>query len=111
MNNIQIYYHADCLIKSNGVNHPERKERLDSIISSADIASASKALDGLLNDVEKVTESVDSNIIPEIGSRVADWQGLKWVGEYHYDEDGTWYSGTECGRWKQDDDGGFTRLE
>ena len=34
MNNIQIYYHADCLIKSNGVNHPERKERLDSIISS-----------------------------------------------------------------------------
>ena len=34
MNNIQIYYHADCLIKYNGVNHPERKERLDSIISS-----------------------------------------------------------------------------
>ena len=34
MNNIQIYYHADCLKKSNGVNHPERKERLDSIISS-----------------------------------------------------------------------------
>ena len=34
MNNIQIYYHTDCLIKSNGINHPERKERLDSIISS-----------------------------------------------------------------------------
>ena len=34
MNNIQIYYHTDCLKKFNGVNHPERKERLDSIISS-----------------------------------------------------------------------------
>ena len=34
MNSIQIYFHSDCLLKNNGINHPERKERLDSIITS-----------------------------------------------------------------------------
>ncbi len=29
-----IYTHSDCLLKFNGPNHPERKERLESIISS-----------------------------------------------------------------------------
>ncbi|MDC0473182.1 histone deacetylase family protein [Pelagibacteraceae bacterium] len=29
-----IYSHKDCLLKDNGLNHPERKERLDSIIES-----------------------------------------------------------------------------
>ena len=29
-----IYTHNDCLRKFNGNNHPERKERLESIISS-----------------------------------------------------------------------------
>ena len=29
-----IYSHADCLLKNNGLNHPERKERLDSILKS-----------------------------------------------------------------------------
>jgi hypothetical protein len=82
-----------------------------SSISSTDIASASKALDGLLNEVKENEGNVDSSSIPVIGSRVADWKGLKWVGEYQYDEDGTWFSGADCGRWKQDDDGGFTRIE
>ena len=27
-----IYTHPDCLLKFNGQNHPERKERLESII-------------------------------------------------------------------------------
>ena len=31
MNNIQIYYHADCLKKSNGDNHHEIKELLDDL--------------------------------------------------------------------------------
>ncbi|MCS5537630.1 MAG: hypothetical protein NZ770_05955, partial [Candidatus Poseidoniaceae archaeon] len=83
----------------------------ESSISSTDIASASKALDGLLNEVKENVGDVDSSSIPVIGSRVVDWNGLKWVGEYQYDEDGTWYSGADCGRWKQDDDGGFTRIE
>ena len=29
-----VYTHTDCLLKDNGFNHPERKERLDSIIES-----------------------------------------------------------------------------
>ena len=29
-----VYTHTDCLLKFNGQNHPERKERLESIISS-----------------------------------------------------------------------------
>ena len=29
-----IYTHSDCLLKDNGINHPEKKERLDSILTS-----------------------------------------------------------------------------
>ncbi len=29
-----VYTHSDCLLKNNGFNHPERKERLDSILDS-----------------------------------------------------------------------------
>ena len=29
-----IYTHPDCLLKENGSNHPERKERIDSILES-----------------------------------------------------------------------------
>ena len=79
-------------------------------VLSTDIASASKALDGLVDEAVKIAEEV-SDGIPAIGSKVADWQGLKWAGEYEYDEDGTWYRGEDCGKWKQNDDGSFTRTE
>ena len=29
-----IYKHDDCLLKDNGFNHPERKERINSILES-----------------------------------------------------------------------------
>ena len=29
-----IYKHSDCLLKDNGFNHPERKERVNSILKS-----------------------------------------------------------------------------
>ena len=29
-----VYTHSDCLLKDNGLNHPERKERLDTILES-----------------------------------------------------------------------------
>ena len=29
-----IYSHNDCLLKDNGINHPEKKERLDYILKS-----------------------------------------------------------------------------
>lgn len=34
MNNLIFYSHKDCLLKDNGFNHPERKERLETIIES-----------------------------------------------------------------------------
>ena len=34
MENITVYSHNDCLTKDNGQNHPERKERLESILAS-----------------------------------------------------------------------------
>ena len=34
MKNLIIYSHSDCLLKDNGVHHPERKERLDTILKS-----------------------------------------------------------------------------
>ena len=34
MKEIIVYYHPNCLLKYNGKNHPERKERLETIIKS-----------------------------------------------------------------------------
>ena len=34
MEEIIIYTHLDCLLKNNGKNHPEKKERLEVIINS-----------------------------------------------------------------------------
>ena len=34
MDKIIIYTHSDCLLKNNGLNHPERKERLDIVLKS-----------------------------------------------------------------------------
>ena len=34
MNDLIVIYHKDCLLKNNGINHPERKERLDTILQS-----------------------------------------------------------------------------
>ena len=34
MQNLFVYSHLDCLLKTNGINHPERKERLETIIKS-----------------------------------------------------------------------------
>jgi len=34
MNDLIIYSHSDCFLKNNGVNHPERKERLETLNKS-----------------------------------------------------------------------------
>ena len=40
MNKIIVYTHSDCLLKDNGSNHPEKKERLQIILKSIqDISS------------------------------------------------------------------------
>ena len=34
MNEITLYTHNDCLLKDNGQNHPERKERLSTVLNT-----------------------------------------------------------------------------
>ena len=34
MKDVLVFTHSDCLLKDNGPNHPERKERLDTVIKS-----------------------------------------------------------------------------
>ena len=34
MEEIIIYFHTDCLLKNNGTNHPERKERLEVVLKT-----------------------------------------------------------------------------
>ena len=34
MNEIIVFTHSDCLLKDNGSNHPERKERLQTVLTS-----------------------------------------------------------------------------
>ena len=36
MEKIIVYTHSDCLLKDNGLNHPERKERLETILESVE---------------------------------------------------------------------------
>ena len=33
MSKIMVYTHQNCLKKNNGIGHPERKERLETILS------------------------------------------------------------------------------
>ena len=34
MEEIIVYFHTDCLLKKNGTNHPERKERLEVVLKT-----------------------------------------------------------------------------
>ena len=34
-----VYTHSDCLLKFNGEDHPERKERLESIVNSIKLSN------------------------------------------------------------------------
>jgi len=43
---IIVYTHSDCLAKDNGLNHPERKERLETVLESV------KELDRLDIDIK-----------------------------------------------------------
>ena len=34
MKKIIVYTHSDCILKDNGLNHPEKKERLQAVLKS-----------------------------------------------------------------------------
>ncbi len=71
-----IFKHEDCLLKDNGFNHPERKERIESILESIEKIKNLKIVfkDAPLADIETISlvhpkkhiEKIFSNI-PETG--------------------------------------------
>ena len=46
-----------------------------------------------------------------IATTVASYESLPHGGEYEYLSEGTFYSGSNIGRWKLEDDGSFTKIE
>ncbi len=56
MHEIIVYTHQDCLLKYNGTNHPEKKERLDSILKSI------KEIDYLDVKIRKSSNATMENI-------------------------------------------------
>ena len=76
MEKIIIYTHSDCLAKDNGPNHPERKERLETVLKSAmelnsfdiDIKEAPLAANETINLVHPQSHlNAIFSMIPSIG--------------------------------------------
>ena len=47
MKDMVVFTHSDCLLKDNGSNHPERKERLDTVLKSI------KEIDSIDSDIKE----------------------------------------------------------
>ena len=77
MEKIIIYTHSDCLAKDNGPNHPERKERLETVLKSVmeldsfdiDIKEAPLAANETINLVHPQSHlNAIFSMIPSTGS-------------------------------------------
>ncbi len=79
-----IYTHSDCLLKFNGPNHPERKERLSSIISSVKSSELSiNFKDAPLADVDTISLVHPKKHIEKIFSNIPS-KGIKGVEKEPY---------------------------
>ncbi len=80
-----IYRHHDCLLKENGFNHPERKERIESILESIKKISEFKIefKDAPLADVETISLVHPKKYINRIFSNIPD-SGLVGVEKEPY---------------------------
>ena len=67
-----IYKHDDCLLKDNGFNHPERKERISSILESIKKITDFKIdlKDAPLADIETISLVHPKNHIEKIFSNI-----------------------------------------
>ena len=85
MEEIIVYFHTDCLLKNNGANHPERKERLEVVLKTI------KKIDNInitmknapLADLDTVTLVHPENYINNIFSSIPK-DGLKGVEKEPY---------------------------
>ena len=79
-----IYTHNDCLRKFNGNNHPERKERLESIISSIKTSNLNAEFrDAPLADLETISLVHPKKHIEQIFSKIPK-KGIKGVEKEPY---------------------------
>ena len=79
-----IYTHNDCLRKFNGNNHPERKERLESIISSIKTSNLNVEFrDAPLADLETISLVHPKKHIEQIFSKIPK-KGIKGVEKEPY---------------------------
>ena len=53
MNEIVIFTHSDCLLKDNGTNHPERKERLETIMNAICLVHPKNFVDNIFSLIPK----------------------------------------------------------
>ena len=80
MKEIITYFHTDCLLKNNGINHPERKERLEVILKTIEKIKDIKIIlkKAPLVDLEIVTLVHPEEYINNIFSLIPN-DGLKGV--------------------------------
>ena len=67
-----VYKHDDCLLKDNGFNHPERKERINSILTSIKKIKDFEIYfkDAPIADIEKITLVHPKNHVERIFSNI-----------------------------------------
>ena len=67
-----IYTHNDCLLKDNGFNHPERKERIESILASIKQIEDLKIelINAPLADIETISLVHPKNYIDRLFSNI-----------------------------------------
>ncbi len=85
MNEILVYSHPDCLLKDNGINHPERRERLSTIINSIKEIKKSKILfkEAPIVKIDKVSLVHPKKYIEKIFLSIPE-KGLKGIEKEPY---------------------------
>ena len=58
---------------------------------------------------DKQEQNIDESAT-EMSKLVPSWESLPPGGQYEYRDDGTWYVGLDCGEWKQNEDGSFSKI-
>ena len=75
-----VYSHPDCLLKFNGQGHPERRERLDSIISSIKSSKLKvKFKDAPLADLETVSLVHPKKYIKQINYQGSNFRNYEFL--------------------------------
>ncbi len=75
MNDLIVFSHNDCLLKFNGINHPERKERLEVVLKAIKEFENIKILNSTLPDINLIKYTHPEFYIEDIFSKIPE-EGL-----------------------------------